>query len=93
MFKVILILIDADGADYDDGDYTWMLKREIRSLNNKLRNVRDKREIVMRERFLLQERIETLRDSIGNEVESRKALRKEINEMNEAFKIGKVVIL
>ena len=72
---------DGDAGDYDDGDYTWMLKREIRSLNNKLRNVRDKREIVMRERQLLQERIETLVGSIGNEVESRKALRKEINEM------------
>jgi len=78
---------DGDAADYDDGDYTWMLKREIRSLNNKLRNVRDKREIVMRERELLKDRIETLVGSIGNEVESRKALRKEINEMNEAFKI------
>ena len=79
--------LDGEAGDYDDGDYTWMLKREIRSLNNKLRNVRDKREIVMRERQLLQERIETLVGSIGNEVESRKALRKEINEMNEAFKI------
>jgi len=78
---------DADAADYDDGDYTWMLKREIRSLNNKLRNVRDKRFLAMRERHLLQERIETLGDSIENEVDSRKALRKEINEMNEAFKI------
>ena len=63
-----------------------MLKREIRSLNNKLRNVRDKREMVMQERRLLQERIETLVGSIGNEVESRRGLRKEINEMNEAFK-------
>ena len=63
-----------------------MLKREIRSLNNKLRNVRDKRQMVMQERQLLQERIETLVGSIGNEVESRRGLRKEINEMNEAFK-------
>merc|ERR1712223_522887 len=70
-----------DGAaDYDEGDYTWMLKRVIHSLNNKLRNVRDKREIVIRERYLLQERIETLVGSIGNELESRKRLRKEINE-------------
>merc|ERR1712223_36150 len=76
-----------DGADYDEGDYTWMLKREFHSLNNKLRNVRDKRDIVIRERCLLQERIETLVGSIGNEVESRKGLRKEINEMNEAFKV------
>ena len=40
----------------------------------------------MQERQLLQERIETLVGSIGNEVESRRGLRKEINEMNEAFK-------
>lgn len=75
-----------DSVDFDDGDYTWMLKREIHTLNNKLRNVRDKREIVIRERQLLQERIETLIGSISNEVASRKSLRKEINEMNEAFK-------
>ena len=37
----------------------------------------------MQERQLLQERIETLVGSIGNEVESRRGLRKEINEMNE----------
>ena len=55
-------------------------------MNNKLKNVRDKRDIVIRERYLLQERIETLVGSIGNELESRKRLRKEINEMNEAFK-------
>lgn len=72
--------------DYDDGDYSWMLKREIHSLNNKIRNIRDKREIVMRERRLLQERIETLIGSIKNEVDSRKRLRKEINDMNDAFK-------
>lgn len=63
-----------------------MLRREIHSLNNKLKNVRDKRDIVIRERYLLQERIETLVGSIGNELESRKRLRKEINEMNETFK-------
>lgn len=55
-------------------------------MNNKLRHLDDKREIVNRERQLLQERIECLVESIGNEVESRKRLRKEINEMNEAFK-------
>ena len=63
-----------------------MLRRELHTLNNKLRNVRDKRDIVIRERYLLQERIETLVGSIGNELESRKRLRKEINEMNETFK-------
>ena len=64
-----------------------MLKREIHSLNNKIRNLGDKREIVVRERQLLQERIETLVGSITNEVDSRRRLRKEIKEMNEAFKI------
>ena len=49
----------------DDGDYVWMLKREIHTLNHKLRNIRDKREIVNRERQLLEERIETLLGSIG----------------------------
>jgi hypothetical protein len=27
----------------DDGDYAWMLKREIHTLNHKLRNIKDKR--------------------------------------------------
>ena len=63
-----------------------MLKREIHTLNHKLRNIRDKREIVVRERQLLTERIETLVGSIGNELDGRKRLKREINEMNEAFK-------
>ena len=63
-----------------------MLKREIHTLNHKLRNIKDKREIVVRERQLLQERIDTLIGSIGNELDGRKRLKKEINEMNEAFK-------
>ena len=42
-----------------------MLKREIHTLNHKLRNIKDKREIVVRERQLLQERIDTLIGSIG----------------------------
>jgi predicted nuclease with TOPRIM domain len=63
-----------------------MLKREINGINNKLRNNRDKREIVIRERQLLQDRIENLVGSIGVQVDARKRLRKEINEMNEAFK-------
>lgn len=80
--------VTSEYEDYDDdgGDYTWMLRRELHTLNNKLKNVRDKRDIVIRERYLLQERIETLVGSIGNELESRKRLRKEINEMNETFK-------
>ena len=63
-----------------------MLKREIHTLNHKLRNIKDKREIIVRERQLLQERIDTLIGSIGNELDGRKRLKKEINEMNEAFK-------
>ena len=62
-----------------------MLKREIHSLNHKLRNIQDKREIVVRERQLLQERIDTLIGSISNELDGRKRLKREIKEMNDAF--------
>jgi len=55
----------------DDGDYAWMLKREIHTLNHKLRNIKDKREIVVRERQLLQERIDTLIGSIGKKHASK----------------------
>jgi len=69
----------------DDGDYKWMLKREIHSLNHKLRNIQDKREIVVRERQLLEERVDTLIGSISNELDGRKRLKREIKEMNDAF--------
>ncbi len=55
-------------------------------MQNRLRNLREKRDMVVRERSLLTERIDTLVGSIGTEVEARKRLRKEINEMNEAFR-------
>ena len=70
----------------DEEDEQWMLRREIHQLENKLRSTHDKREIVTRERRLLNERMENLIESIGGEVEARKRLRKEIKEMNEAFK-------
>ena len=70
----------------DEEDEEWMLRREIHQLENKLRSTHDKREIVVRERKLLDERMENLVESIGGEVEARKRLRKEIKEMNEAFK-------
>ena len=71
-------------AEEDDDE--WMLRREMHQLENKLRNTHDKREVVVRERKLLNERMENLIGSIGSEVEARKRLRKEIKEMNEAFK-------
>ena len=70
----------------DEEDEEWMLRREIHQLENKLRSTHDKREIVVRERKLLDERMENLIESIGGEVDARKRLRKEIKEMNEAFK-------
>ena len=70
----------------EDEDEEWMLRREIHQLENKLRNTHDKREVVVRERKLLNERMENLIGNIGSEVDARKRLRKEIKEMNEAFK-------
>ena len=70
----------------DEEDAEWMRRREIHQLENKLRNTHDKREVVVRERNLLNDRMENLVGSIGDEVEARKRLRKEIKEMNEAFK-------
>ena len=69
-----------------EDDDSWMQKREIHQLESKLRNIHDKREVVTRERKLLNERIEVLIHNIGQEVEARKRLRKEIKDMNEAFK-------
>jgi hypothetical protein len=40
-------------------------------LQGKLRNTRDKREVIMRERQLLTERIENLKQSITAEFEAR----------------------
>ena len=75
---------DVDDQTTDDSG--WMAKREIHQAETKLRNIHDKREMVTRERRLLTERIETLIQNIGVEVEARKRLRKEIKDMNEAFK-------
>ena len=64
----------------------WMQRRELHSLHNRLKTLGDKREVVFRERKLLTERIDTIVGSIGQELEARKKLRKDLQEMNEAFK-------
>ncbi len=70
----------------EDDEEGWMLKREIHMLESKLRNIRDKREVAFRERKLLNERIDNIVANISQELEARKKLRKEVKEMNEAFK-------
>lgn len=45
-----------------------MLKREIHMLENKLKAIGNKREVVFRERKLLMDRIDTITTSIGQEV-------------------------
>ena len=69
-----------------DEDEDWMQKREISQLQAKLRNMKDKKEIIVRERKFLNERIDNLKECIANEFESRKTLKKDIREMNAAFK-------
>jgi len=69
-------------ADEDD----WMQKREVIQLQSKLKNNRDKKDIIVRERNLLNERIENLKESIAKEFEARKTLKKDVKEMNAAFK-------
>ena len=52
-------------------DDDWMKRREIRSLESKLRNTKDKKEVVFRERKLLSERIDSLIKGIEAEMEAR----------------------
>merc|ERR1712192_40777 len=52
----------------------------------KLKNVKDKKEMIVRERFLLTERVDSLKDSIAVEYEARKKLKKDVKDMNAAFK-------
>ena len=47
-------------------------KRELHQMRGKLRNIEDKREIVLRERRLLTERVDSIVKSIGEEIEARK---------------------
>ncbi len=54
-----------------DQDDDWMKRREIRQLESKLRNTKDKKEVVVRERKLLTERIESLIKGIEAEMEAR----------------------
>ncbi len=70
----------------EEDEESWMQKREIHQLKGRLRNIQDKREVVFRERKLLSERIESITASIAQELDSRKKLRKEVKDMNEAFK-------
>ena len=70
----------------DDGDEDWMQRREIQQLQLKLRNMKDKKEIIVRERTFLNERIDNLKECIAKEFEARKTLKKDIREMNAAFK-------
>merc|ERR1712192_9481 len=71
--------MEATGAD-------WMQKREVQQLRAKLENVKDKKEMIVRERFLLTERVDSLKDSIAVEYEARKKLKKDVKDMNAAFK-------
>jgi len=69
----------------DDNDDDWMQKREISQLQMKLKNMKDKKEIIVRERKFLNERIDNLKDCIAKEFEARKTLKKDIRDMNSAF--------
>jgi len=64
----------------------WMQKREVNQLQTKLKNTKDKKDIIVRERNLLNERIENLKESIAKEFEARKKLKKDVKDMNAAFK-------
>ena len=77
---------DGDVFAEDRDEEGWMQKREIHMLNSKLKNLCDKREVVYRERKLLTDRVDAIVKNIGDEVEARKRLRKDIHEMNEGFK-------
>jgi len=69
-------------ADEDD----WMQRREVAQLQTKLKNTKDKKDIILRERNLLTERIENLKESIAKEFEARKNLKRDVKDMNAAFK-------
>jgi len=84
--QILAEIYESQGGGAEGDDDSWMQKREIHQLGIKLRAIHDKREMVTRERCLLNERIEVLIQNIGGEVEARKRLRKEIKDMNEAFK-------
>merc|ERR1719348_1101314 len=64
----------------------WMQRREVHQLQSKLKNTKGKKEILVRERNLLTERIEQLKDSIAAEYEARKKLKKDVKDMNSALK-------
>jgi len=71
-------------GEQDEDD--WMQRREVNQLQTKLKNTKDKKEIIVRERNLLNERIDNLKESIAKEFEARKCLKKDVKDMNAAFK-------
>lgn len=70
----------------NDNEEDWLRNREINQLQTKIRNTKDKKEFIERERKFLNERLENLKESISQEIEARKRLRKEVREMNAAFR-------
>lgn len=64
----------------------WMYKRESFNLQIKIRNLKDKKDFIKKERKLLDERLENLKECIFEEISSRKCLKREIKDMNAAFK-------
>jgi chromosome segregation ATPase len=63
----------------------WMQKREVQQLRGRLKNTKDKKEMIVRERNLLNERVDNLKENIAKEFEARKELKKEVKDMNAAF--------
>jgi len=63
----------------------WVTKREMNNLKIKLRHTKEKKEVIKRERKLLNERLQNLRDNISQEIDLRIQLKKEVKEMNTAF--------
>ena len=76
---------DLAGLAMDEDDNDWMQKREVAQLQSKIKNMKDKKEIIVKERNFLNERIENLKDCIAKEFEARKTLKKDIRDMNAAF--------
>ena len=69
----------------EDDDQDWMQRREVAQLQSKIKNMKDKKEIIVKERNFLNERIDNLKDCIAKEFEARKTLKKDIRDMNAAF--------
>jgi len=64
----------------------WLQRRELQQIQTKIRSTKEKKLFLEKERRFLNERLDNLKDSISQEVESRKVLKREIREMNAAFR-------